>query len=138
MGLMSTLDSALSASSTIWGHDFSANYSKKIAQLGMVVTTVIATVIAFIPGITILYLLFFYGTSRAATMMPTILTLTNSKINEKITDTGMFYGVLAGLILGAPVTIYGQINKIWQISLTGSLCAIGLSAAIVLITRRKN
>lgn len=138
MGLMSTLDSALSASSTIWGHDFSKNYSQKIAQLGMVVTTVIATAIAFIPGMTILYLLFVYGTSRAATMMPTILTLTNYKINEKITDTGMFYGVLAGLILGAPVTIFGQINKIWQISLTGSLCAIGLSATIVLITRKKN
>lgn len=137
MGLMSTLDSSLSGASSVWGHDFSDSYSHTKAQIGMVVIAGLATLVAFIPGITILYLWFFYGTSRAATMMPTILTLTKGKISKQITDTGMFYGIVSALVFGAPVMIYGQIIKSWQIGLTGSLSAVLLSAGIVLLTRKK-
>lgn len=137
MGLMSTLDSALSGASSVWGHDFSEKYSHRLAQIGMVVIAGLATLIAFIPGVTILYLWFFYGTSRAATMMPTVLTLSKGKVSKEITEQGMFYGILFGLLLGAPVMIYGQIVKSWQIGLIGSLTAVGLSAAIVLLTRKK-
>ena len=138
MGLMSTLDSAISGSSTIWGHDWSKEYSHTRARIGMLIVAALATIVAFIPGITILYLFFFYGTSRAATMMPTVLTL-SEKINKpRITDRGMFFGIIAGLVFGAPVMIYGQITKQWGISLIGSLCAVGLSTLIVLITRQRS
>jgi Na+/proline symporter len=138
MGLMSTLDSSLSAASTIWGHDFTKEYSHNLARAGMIVTAVLATLVAFIPGVSILYLLLFYGTSRAATMMPTILTLSNNKMSEQLTDNGMFYGILSALTFGAPIMIYGLINGIWQISLMGSLSSIIFSAGIVLLTRKKN
>lgn len=137
MGLMSTLDSSLSGASSVWGHDFSDGYSHRKAQMGMVLTAALATLVAFIPGVTILYLWFFYGTSRAATMMPTILTLTKGQVSKEITEKGMFFGVILGLVFGAPVMIYGQVTKNWQIGLIGSLCAVGLSAAIVLLTRKK-
>ena len=137
MGLMSTLDSALSGASSVWGHDFSETYSHRKAQAGMTLVALLATAVAFIPGVTILYLWFFYGTSRAATMMPTILTLTKGKVSKQITEKGMFFGIVLGLIFGAPVMIYGQITKNWQIGLLGSLAAVGLSAGIVLLTRKK-
>lgn len=138
MGLMSTLDSSLSATSTVWGSDWGKHYSHNRARLGMLAVAIVAVGIALIPGITILYLLFFYGTSRAATMMPTIFTLSKDRISAGITEKGMFYGVVAGLIFGAPVMIYGQATQQWGISLIGSLCAVGLSGAIVLVTRKKD
>lgn len=138
MGLMSTLDSALSGTSTMWGHDWSKRFSPKKARLGMLAVGGAAIGIALIPGITILYLLFFYGTSRAATMMPTILTLSKGKIAFQLTERGMFYGVICGLLFGAPVMIYGQATQQWGIGLIGSLCAVGLSGGIAYALRDRS
>lgn len=138
MGLTSTLDSAMAGSSTIWGHDYSPNgYNHKVAVTGTAIIGVIGTAIAFIPGLTILYLWFFYGTSRAATMVPTIMTLSKESVSSRITDRGMFWGVVGGLILGAPVLIYGQVTGSWQISITGSLASIAIPTVILLATRNR-
>lgn len=136
MGLTSTLDSAMSGSSTLWGHDYSPNgYNHKIALIGTAIIGVVGTAIAFIPGLTILYLWFFYGTSRAATMVPTITTLSRDSISNRISERGMFYGIVGGLLLGAPVLVYGQIVVSWQIILVGSIASIAIPTLWLLATR---
>lgn len=139
MGLLSTLDSSLSATSTLWGHDLSTygQDGRARARQGMGILAVLAVGVALIPGVTVLYLWFFYGTSRAATLAPTVLTLGEGKVAKSLTERGVFWGVVAGLVFGGPVMIYGRTSDQWQFVLAGALAAVLLSAGLVLATRRR-
>lgn len=147
-GLVSTLDSNLCSISSIFGHDlmggdlmineeledeFYGSASIFIGRLGMWILAIFAVIIANIPGMKILYLFLFYGTFRATTLLPTIISI----VSERVTEKGMFRGILFSMLIGVPIfalaKMAGSID--WQVA--GSLITVLSSGIIVLMNRRK-
>lgn len=131
-GLLSTLDSNLCAISSILSVDFGERlYHKKLnaketlnlSRISMIALAICGILIANIPKLTILYLFLFYGTLRATTLLPTILTILNTKIVER----GVFFGLLLSFFLGIPLFILGKLLGSWQMELLGSLLTVLLS-----------
>ena len=149
-GLISTVDSIMCAVSSIAGHDVSMRIADKfgngslgairiekrilssvdIARIAMVAVTVLAIVVANIPGITITYLFLFYGTLRSSVMLPTIFAINGRKMSER----GLYYGIMASLIVGLPIFAYGNLYGNIPLILTGSLltiCTSGIMARVM-------
>jgi Na+/proline symporter len=142
-GLISTVDSILCATSSVAGHDVVNRIEEKIgrkldsvkvARLTMIIIALVALCIANIPGITITYLFLFYGTLRSSVMLPTIFAIKGYKMSE----SGIFYGIIASLCIGLPIFAIGNLYGIVPMIVTGSLLTIGLSGAIALLKKDKD
>lgn len=140
-GLVSTLDSNLSSISSLAGHDVYERRNGKekgwegqvrvmaysrIAMVGLVLGGI---AIANVPGITILYLFMFYGTLRASTMLPTVITL----LEKKVSESGVFWGITASIAVGLPIFAYGNLYKITPMIIAGSLTTLLASGIITLV-----
>ena len=71
----------------------------------MAVLLIAGILIANIPGITVTHLFLFYGTLRASTLLPTVMTLKGVRLNAK----GIIAGVVTALAVGLPVFAYGSV-----------------------------
>ena len=69
---------------------------------------------------------------RAATMLPTILTLKGVKLTAK----GVTTGIITALVVGLPIFAYGNIYGIATYKTAGSLITV-LSAGIVALVVSK-
>jgi Na+/proline symporter len=121
--LTSIIDSKLCSVSSIVGHDVAEKYNLGFlnsAKMSMVLLTVIAIAIANIPDLKILHLFLFYGTLRSATLVTTVLTLLNKKLNE----SGVFYGILVSILVGLPIFAYGNFNANPTWIVVGSLVTV--------------
>lgn len=136
-GLISTLDSNMAAIGSMAGHDLMQRFgwntddgkvSIKSARVGMVALSVLGILVANIPGIQIVHLFLFYGTLRASTLLPTVIALLVDKVSER----GVFYGVLAAIVVGLPIFGYGNFTGNVPWSVAGSLLTILLSGGITL------
>ena len=131
-GLVSTLDSALCSVSSLVGHDISnkkttITYPDMVwAKIGMVLLAIGGLIIANIPDMKILYLFLFYGTLRASTLIPTVLTIIKGKLSEQ----GMFYGICLALFVGAPLMAYGNFGGGLHYKVAGAVFTV-LSSGIV-------
>ena len=65
----------------------------------MAVLLITGILIANIPGITVTHLFLFYGTLRASTLLPTVMTLKGVRLNAK----GIITGVVAALAVSVNV-----------------------------------
>ena len=137
-GLVSTLDSNLSAISSLAGHDIlerkkgdSANRRDvlRYSKGSMLILVVGGIAIANIPGLTILYLFLFYGTLRSSTLLPTIITL----LKKDVSEVGMFWGIITSLSVGLPIFAYGNLHKVVPMVIGGSLFTVLASGVIVLV-----
>ncbi len=134
--LISILDTKLASIGSLGGHDFtnhvlkSANapYAKVMlgSRLSMVLLVLVALAIANIPNIKILHLFLFYGTMRSATVFPTVLLVLGKSLPEK----GVFYGILASLLIGLPLFAYGNLQQIPVYIVLGSLLTVLLSGFV--------
>lgn len=142
-GLVSTLDSNLSALSSLFGHDVLSmrkpdtdEHSRKdvswYSRGAMVILVIGGIAIANIPGLTVLHLFLFYGTLRASTLLPTIITL----LKERVSEAGVFWGILVSLSVGLPIFAYGNLYKITPAIIGGSLFTVLASGIIVLVASR--
>ena len=137
-GLCSTLDSILSAAASLTSVDLKTFNDQtgsrsaadaqtvNIARIGMLITALLGLCIALLPGIKIVYLFLFYGTLRASTAIPTVLTLFWSKLESK----PVFYAILLSILFGAPVYAAGVLLKNTHLSVAGSLLVVVLGFAI--------
>jgi SSS family transporter len=138
-GLCSTLDSVLCALASIAVADFymagrrpeeldSGAHRKlvRLAQVSMLVAAIVGCAISLIPGLKILHLFLFYGTLRASTMIPTVLTL----YWPRLSSTATFYAVLISMLVGAPLMALGQYRQDPQISVAGSILVVALGFII--------
>lgn len=156
-GLISTVDSIICAVSSVAGHDVSTRafntwvkkFEKRekiswvlewaaadgvgLARVSMVVVTVLAVLIANIPGLTILYLFLLYGTLRSSVMLPTVFAI----LNKRMTEKGLFYGILTSMLVGLPVFAYGNLIGNIPLIVVGSLFTILASGLIALDYRSK-
>ena len=97
----------------------------------MVIVAILAIGVANIPGIQITYLFLFYGTLRSSVMLPTIFAIKGYKMSE----SGLYYGIIASLCIGLPIFAIGNLNGWVPMIITGSLLTIGLSGIISLIKK---
>ena len=89
--------------------------------------------IANIPGMTVTHLFLFYGTLRASTLLPTIMTLKGIKLSPK----GIQYGVVAALAIGLPIFACGTFLNSGICKTIGSLVTVLLSGFVsIILTRR--
>lgn len=152
-GLISTADSIICAVSSVAGHDVVKRLSMnekwhgriqkniflfilfanevRAARFAMIVVTIIAILIANIPGLTILYLFLLYGTLRSSVMLPTVFAILGKRMSER----GLFYGILTSMIVGLPVFAYGNFTGNIPMIVFGSLFTILASG--VMAVRRK-
>lgn len=142
-GLISTVDSILCAVSSVAGHDLIMRVLGKdernteegmmihgafvpsvaVSRFAMVAVAVLAVIVANIPNITITYLFLFYGTLRSSVMLITIFSINGVRMSEK----GIYYGIITSLAIGLPLFAYGNLNGIVPMILAGSLVTIGAS-----------
>ncbi len=139
-GLCSTLDSVLCATSSLSSVDLAAWAEEGsidehgvgkviVARVSMLITAAIGFGIASIPNLQVVHLFLFYGTWRASTMIPTILSLYWDRLNSK----AVFAAILASLTLGAPVYAAGAVLENPHLSVLGSLLVllIGFGTCVV-------
>ena len=133
-GLLSTVDSNLCAAASLTTDVGEGNTRSKgiLAMLGILGASI---AIANIPGLTVTHMFLFYGTFRASTMLPTILTLAGAKLKPR----GIVVGILTSLLIGIPIFSYGNLNGIASYKTAGSLLTVLLSGfvAALLSMRRE-
>ena len=154
-GLMSTVDSILCAVSSVSGHDIDVRLSGnkkwheriqnsrflfllfgnevRTAKMAMIAVAIFAIIIANIPGMTIVYLFLLYGTLRSSVMLPSIWAIKGVKMSE----SGLFWGILLSLCVGLPIFAYGNLNGNVPMIVTGSLLTIGLSGILSLFSKER-
>lgn len=123
-GLLSTVDSNLCAISSLTT-DISKKENTTVGKVAMIALLIVGILIANIPGLTVTHMFLFYCTFRATTMLPTIMTLLNVKLN----GTGVTAGIITALVVGLPIFAYGTISGIATYKTVGSLTTV-LSAGI--------
>lgn len=126
-GLASTIDSNLAAVSSMV-NDIKDEPKLRDYRLGMVIVTVAAILMANIPT-TIIDFFLIYGSFRSSTLLTTILTLLDVKLEEK----GVFYGVLSSLLIGFPMFVTGKIIGSTGLAIAGSLTTVLLSGIVSLV-----
>lgn len=124
-GLLARLDSNLSAVSSLTTDMFKRS-SIKISKISMILLLLAGILISNIPGLTVTHLFLFYGTIRATTFLPTVLTLKG----VRLTATGVISGILIAFIVGLPVFAYGNVYNLSVYKTAGSLIAV-LSAGVI-------
>ena len=136
VALVSTMDNNLISFATLTGHDMQSESRDPITsgRIVMVIAALVALGIANVPGITVTTLFLIYGTLRATTLAPTIITLWRER---PAAERGIFWGTLIAAAVGLPVFIYGSFTPgaDWAKPI-GSVLVIGISFAIVLTTTR--
>lgn len=131
-GLLSTIDSNLCAISSLTTDIFKQPTIKK-TKVVMILLLFFGIAVANIPGLTVTHLFLMYGILRAATLLPTILTLKG----VTMTPQGIVIGIISALLIGFPVFAYGNIYGIAIYKTIGSLTTVLLSGAVAWIISRK-
>lgn len=131
-GLLSTVDSNLCAVSSLTT-DIAGGKDIRKTRAAMAVLLIAGILIANIPGITVTHLFLFYGTLRASTLLPTVMTLKRVRLNAK----GIITGVVAALSVGLPVFAYGSVLNSGPYKTLGSLLTVLLSGIIALAASGK-
>ena len=75
-----------------------------------------------------MHLFLMYGTFRASTLLPTVMTLRGIKVAPH----GIVVGVVSAMMIGLPIFGYGNIKGISIYKTTGSLLTVILSGVIAL------
>lgn len=145
--LLSAMDTHFTAVGSLAGHDLlplandptdettSVEDRKCLffSRTAMVVAGLLAVLLANIPGIQILHLFLFYGTLRASTLLPTLLTILSSK---PLPEAGVFWGIVASLTIGLPIFCAGNLYKITHLIVLGSLTTL-LAPGLIALTAQK-
>jgi Na+/proline symporter len=131
-GLLSTVDSNLCAAASMTTDLKNGSTIHKSRQT-MLLLLLVGIGIANIPGLTVTTLFLFYGTLRATTLLPTVLTL----LNKQLSARGVYIGVLASLCLGLPLFAYGSLTGSAAFKTIGSLTSVLTSGIVALLLSRK-
>lgn len=127
-GLLSVVGSNLCATASLMTDRKETGEVRK-ARAGMVALLIVAVAIANIPGLMVTHLFLFYGTLRASTLLPTIMTL----LGKKLRANAVFIGILVSLCVGLPIFAYGNIFDEALFKTVGSLTTVTMSGLIAVL-----
>jgi Na+/proline symporter len=141
-GLASTLDSGLSAASSLWVTDIADPKDDKKAireaRKAMIGITLLGLLVAiatiYVPGFGLKHLWWIFNTIAACVMVPTVLSLYYKKLSEK----GVVYGVLTSFVIGIPLFIYSNIINNAVYIVASSLFIVAISTLFCFIFKKKN
>jgi Na+/proline symporter len=125
-GLLSTIDSNLCAAASLTT-DITKSENKLVPRGAMLVNLFLGIIVANIPGMTVTNLFLFYGTLRASTFAPTVLTLSGRRLGN------VGAGVIASLAVGLPLFALGTFGNSAPLKVAGSLAALTLAGAVSLL-----
>lgn len=130
-GLLSTVDSnlcAVASLTTDWKVASKLENTEKtrFSRFVMVLLLLIGILIANIPGLTVTHMFLIYGTLRATTLLPTVLTLCRVKLKAK----GVIAGISTSMVIGLPVFGYATLNNIALLKTAASLFTV-ISAGMI-------
>lgn len=126
-GLLSTVDSNLCAVSSLTTDIFKERALGK-TKLSMISLLAVGIGVANIPGLTVTHLFLMYGTLRASTLLPTVLTLKGVRLKPQ----GIVAGIISAMAIGLPIFGYGNIKGIAIYKTLGSLLTVLVSGAVAL------
>lgn len=137
-GLLSTVDSNLCAAASMttdWQitGKLENGDNIKVSRHVMLALLAVSILIANIPGLTVTHLFLFYGTLRASTLLPTVLTL----LGKKLSASGVYSGIVASLCIGLPVFAIGNIYNLSAWKTAGSLISVLTSGIVAVLASRK-
>lgn len=132
-GLLSTVDSNLCAAASMTTDWQRSGDNIKTSRRTMLALLLVSIAIANIPGLTVTHLFLFYGTLRASTLLPTVLTL----LDKKLTANGVFAGVVSALCVGLPIFAVGNLMNHAVLKTVGSLTTVLLSGIVALTVSGK-
>jgi urea-proton symporter len=118
-GLSSTLDSGLSAASSLWVTDVQRG-SVRNARIAMVGITALGLftgyAVTWIPGFGLQHLWWIFNTIAACVMVPTLLSLYRNKVGEK----GVFLGIAIAFLFGIPLFVASNVigSAVWIVGST--------------------
>lgn len=137
-GLLSTVDSNLCAAASMttdWQitGKLENGDNIRISRHVMLALLAVSILIANIPGLTVTHLFLFYGTLRASTLLPTVLTL----LGKKLSASGVYSGIVVSLCVGLPVFAIGNIYNLSAWKTAGSLISVLTSGIVAVLASRK-
>lgn len=132
-GLLSTVDSNLCAAASMTTDWQTKGDNITTSRRTMLMLLCVSIAIANIPDLTVTHLFLFYGTLRASTLLPTVLTL----LGKKLTANGVFSGVVAALCVGLPIFAVGNLMNHSVLKTIGSLTTVLMSGAVALAVSGK-
>ena len=133
-GLLSTVDSNLCAIASLTT-DLKVTGKLKdadkirVSKLAMVALLIAGILISNIPGLTVTHMFLFYGTLRATTMLPTMLTL----LKVKLTSNGVVAGIITSFAVGLPIFACGTVFDIPEYKTIGSLLTVLLAGFVAVL-----
>lgn len=130
-GLLSTVDSNLCSISSL-STDIIKKSSIGKTKIVMILLMLLGIAVANIPGLTVTHLFLLYGTLRASTMLPTIMTLKGINLTSK----GVTMGIITALVVGLPIFAYGNIYSIAVYKTIGSLITVLSSGLVAILISR--
>jgi Na+/proline symporter len=125
-GLLSTVDSNLCAMASLTA-DITDTQNTTAPKTAMLINLTTGILIANIPRMSITNLFLFYGTLRASTFAPTVLTLLGARLRN------VALGVSISLTVGLPVFAWGTFANLAMLNVAGSLFTLTASGIITLI-----
>lgn len=131
-GLLSTVDSNLCAVSSLTTDIVKGNDLRK-TKAAMLLLLIAGIGIANIPGLTVTHLFLFYGTLRASTLLPTVLTLKG----VRLTPRGITSGIVAALVVGLPIFACGTLFDSPACKTIGSLLTVLLSGLVAIMVSKR-
>lgn len=137
-GLSSTLDSGLSAASSLWVTDIKDSVSDKAAvrdsRKAMLAISLLGLAIAYavyyIPFFGLFHLWWVCSTIAACVVVPTILSLYWDKLSAR----GVIWGVVSAFIVGLPLFVYGNMigSDYWTVGATLFIIAVSTGFCLAL------
>jgi hypothetical protein len=107
------------------------DYTGKLAKqrATMVIGGIAAVLIANIPGNSVLIMFMIYGTLRASTLLITVLTLLDVRLNGR----AVAVGIATAMAVGFPFFIWGNLANLADVKLWGSIGTVLASGTIAYI-----
>jgi len=129
-GLSSTLDSGLSAASSLWVTDVSkattdvaAIKSARWSMVGIMgLGLAVALLVISIPQFGLFHLWWIFNTIAATVVVPTVLSLYWDRLDAR----GVFWGVIVSFVIGLPLFIYGNLinSPVWTVVTSVGIVAV--------------
>lgn len=139
-GLASTGDSALCAAASLVAVDLHRRYrapsataeaTLRVMRGAMLVASGLAVAVALL-RVPILWLFLFYGSLRAAYLLPTLLAI---YAPERVSSRGLLAGIVSALLIGLPMFVYGALAKQTDWQVVGTCTIVALSGAVAVAAR---
>lgn len=127
LAVVDTIDSCMSAVSAFVSDDNTVGWSVRRGQAVMVGMTAVVGAVALIPGITIFGVQLAYSAVSGSTLLPGLMSLFRARLPA---ERAVFWGMVAGAVIGAPVFFVGLTNGDDIVTAWGILLTVGVSGVV--------